>query len=148
MSTSCGTLTVQSPFSNSNVSITSCPNPGTLAPSKTSTLGVTVQNNNSKAATVNIQIMTGSGLDIGSATATVSANSSKTVSVQYAAPSSPGSYTLSAKLASVSASTASATGRVSTAAKTAHTNMMSDLPGALVTAGAGAGALGAAYYLG
>lgn len=97
-----GTMHLHGSIDASKVSITGCPNPGTLAPSKVSTLDVTVSNQNSTAASVNIQILTASGLDIGSATATVSANSSQTVSVSYAAPTSPGSYDLSANVASVS----------------------------------------------
>lgn len=92
-----------SSVSASNVMATGCPSPGTLAPSKSGTLDVTVSNQNSAAASVTVQLVTQSGLDLGSATKTISANSSQTVSVSYTAPSSEGNYDLSVNVASVSA---------------------------------------------
>lgn len=116
---SCGTISVRSQFSKSNVEITSCTLPEEqTTPGDAVSARVRVQNNNDKSARVTVNILL-NGARVAQETNTVIANGSLLFGIPFTAPTSEGNFSVSSTLGSVSAS-APATTSSTTASTTSQ----------------------------
>lgn len=114
---SCGTITVQRQFSQSNVEITSCTlEDSTVTPGARSAARVRVQNNNDTTAQVTVNVLLNGGR-VAQETNTVIANGSLLFGIPFTAPTSEGNFSVTSTLGTVSASAPTASATASTTSR-------------------------------
>jgi len=95
---SCGTLTVETPFSAADVSISGCTIvSSTVAPGEQAYARVTVRNDNNTSASANVAVKL-DGTTVSTMTFTVGANSQITDATAFTAPATDGTYQISSTL--------------------------------------------------